>query len=157
MTLVRLRREGNGASEEIRRPRYEEGMNFAAVLRATQGRRGDIPPPPQFDAPPGDLAERAHRALYEVSDPEFPISLVDLGLVYGVEADEERGEVTVRLSFTATACPCMDFIRWDVRERLLREPGVERVLIEVTWDPPWTTERITDRGREILGRVGVSV
>lgn len=132
-------------------------MNFAAVLRASRGAREDLPPPPPFGRPPADLAERAFRALYEVADPEFPISIVDLGLVYGVEADESRGAVTVRLSFTATACPCMDFIRWDVRERLLREPGIEEVEIEVVWHPPWTTERISERGRAILARAGVAV
>lgn len=146
-----------GRKASGRRPRYEEGMNFAAVLRATQGHREDLPAPPAFDGPPADLAERCRRALYEVADPEFPISVVDLGLIYEVEADEARREVTVRLSFTATACPCMDFIQWDVRERLLRESGVERVEIDVTWDPPWTTERITERGRRILNRAGVSV
>lgn len=140
-----------------RRARYEEGMNFGAVLRATEGRRDDLPSPPDFEGPPADLAERCFRALYEVADPEFPISLVDLGLIYGVEADEEEGAVTVRLSFTATACPCMDFIAWDVRERLLREPGVEGVDVQVTWHPPWTAERITERGREILRKAGVSV
>lgn len=140
-----------------RKPRYEEGMNFGAVLRATQGHRDDLPPPPDFDAPPGDLAERCFRALYEVADPEFPISLVDLGLVYGVDADEDAGAVTVRLTFTATACPCMDFITWDVRERLLEEPGVAEVSVEVVWDPPWTTARISERGRRALGRAGVAV
>ena len=131
-------------------------MNFGAVLRATQGHRDDLPPPPDFDDPPADLAERCRRALYEVADPEFPISLVDLGLVQGVTADVPSGRVTVQLTFTATACPCMDFIKWDVRERLRAEPGVESVEIEVVWEPPWTTDRITDRGREILGRAGIS-
>lgn len=137
--------------------RYEEGMNFGAVLRATEGHRDDLPPPPEFTEPAADLAERCRRALYEVADPEFPISLVDLGLVYDVEADPTRGRVVVRLTFTATACPCMDFITWDVRERLEEEPGVEEVAIEVVWDPPWTIDRITDRGREILGDAGVAV
>ncbi len=145
------------ADRAARRPRYEQGMNFGAVLRATQGHRDDLPPPPAFDVPAADLAERCFRALYEVADPEFPISLVDLGLVYGVEADQATGRVQVTLSFTATACPCMDFIRWDVRERLLREPDVQAVEIRVTWDPPWTTARISERGRRILKRAGVSV
>ncbi len=136
--------------------RYEEGVNFAAVLQATLGEGATLPPPPHFAEPPRDLAERAFRALYEVSDPEFPISVVDLGLIYGVEADDD-GRVTVRLSFTATACPCMDFIRWDVRERLLGEPGIEDVAIDVVWDPPWTTARITSRGREILTGYGVAI
>ncbi|MDH3732727.1 MAG: metal-sulfur cluster assembly factor [Gemmatimonadota bacterium] len=103
------------------------------------------------------MAERARRALYEVSDPEFPISLVDLGLIYGVEADEVAGVVTVSVTFTATACPCMDFIKWDVRERLLEEPDIEEVRIEIVWDPPWTTARIPERGRDILRASGVAV
>lgn len=150
-------RDRDSGTDPASRPRYERGMNFAAVLRESQGVRGDLPAPPRFDRPPADLAERAHRALYEVSDPEFPISVVDLGLIYGVEADETSGEVTVRLSFTATACPCMDFIEWDVRERLLKEPGVRAVHIEVVWDPPWTTARITERGRGILRDTGIAV
>jgi metal-sulfur cluster biosynthetic enzyme len=137
--------------------RYDEGMNFAAVLRETQGGGMKLPAPPTFETPAGDLAERARRALYEVSDPEFPISLVDLGLIYGVEAEETTGAVRVLLSFTATACPCMDFITWDVRERLLEEPDVTEVEIEIVWDPPWTVERISERGRGIMRRAGVSV
>jgi len=145
------------AGTEERKPRYEEGMNFGAVLRASEGHRDDLPPPPEFAEPAADLAERCRRALYEVADPEFPISLVDLGLIYDVEADEAAGRVTVRLTFTATACPCMDFITWDVRERLEEEPEVEEVAVEVVWDPPWTTALITDRGRRILNRAGVAV
>jgi ring-1,2-phenylacetyl-CoA epoxidase subunit PaaD len=74
-----------------------------------------------------------------------------------VTTDEQTGVVTVSLTFTATACPCMDFIKWDIRERLLQEPGIERVEIVTVWDPPWTNERITERGREALTRAGVAV
>ncbi len=146
-----------GGATGTRSDGREDGMDFGAVLRATRGDRDDLPPPPEFDEPPADLAERCRRALYEVADPEFPLSIVDLGLVYGVKADASAGRVTVRLTFTATACPCMDFIRWDVEERLREEPGVEQVEIEVTWHPPWTTDRISRRGREALARAGVSV
>ena len=144
-------------AEETGRPRYEEGMNFAAVLRESRGEGYELPPPPAFDGPARDLAETARRALYEVSDPEFPISVLDLGLVCGIEADEASGSVRVALTFTATACPCMDFIEWDVRERLLREPGISSLEIDVVWDPPWTTSRISDRGRKILERSGVAI
>ena len=135
-------------------PRYEAGMNFGAVLRETQGGR-ELPPPPAFARPAADLAERARRALYEVADPEFPISIVDLGLVRGIEADEEDGVLTVHLTFTATACPCMDFIEWDVRQRLLELDGVREVEIVTGWDPPWTTAAISSRGRALLRSVGV--
>jgi phenylacetate-CoA oxygenase PaaJ subunit len=94
------------------------------------------------------------NALKEVRDPELPVSLVDLGLIYGVR--REGTIVHVDLTFTATACPCMDFIREDVRDRLMAEPDVEAVEINVVWDPPWTVERMTPEGREALRRCGVA-
>jgi metal-sulfur cluster biosynthetic enzyme len=94
-------------------------------------------------------------ALREVMDPEIPISLVDLGLIYDIR--REDGIVDVDLTFTATACPCMAFIRYDIEERLLREEGVETVRIHEVWNPAWTKERITPEGREALRRFGVSM
>lgn len=98
--------------------------------------------------------ESLWRALREVMDPELPISLVDLGLIYAIRRDGARVEVD--LTFTATACPCMDFIKDDARDRLLEEPGVEEVQIHVVWDPPWTRDRMTDEGRAILRKFGVA-
>jgi len=92
-------------------------------------------------------------ALREVRDPELPISLVDLGLIYAIERDGPR--VRVDVTFTATACPCMDFIREDIRTRLLCEPGIETVEIREVWDPPWTTDRLTPEGRALLRSYGV--
>jgi len=103
---------------------------------------------------PDDPLAATWAALDEVLDPEMPISLVELGLVYGLELED--GVARVRLTFTATACPCMDFIREDVRDRLEGEPWIERVEIEEVWSPPWTTARITPEGREKLRRFGVS-
>jgi metal-sulfur cluster biosynthetic enzyme len=133
----------------------EGGVDFSAVLAETAGRHPDLQlEVPEWEGPPASLEEAAWRALHEVADPEFPISLPDLGLVYGVEA--AGGTVRVTISFTASACPCVEFIKWDIRERLLAEPGVDEVLVEITWDPPWTTERITERGRRALRRAGVA-
>ena len=154
MTLVQLARSSDRRSESVS---LEAGMNFAAVLAESRGAAYTLPPPPKWTSPPADLAERAHRALYEVSDPEFPISLVDLGLIYDIVADEKTRRVTVSLTFTATACPCTDFIKWDIRERLLAEPGIETVEIDIVWDPPWTTSRVTERGRRILERAGIAL
>ena len=94
-------------------------------------------------------------ALAEVMDPEVPVSLVDLGLIYDVR--RTGALVEVDLSFTATACPAMGFIQEDIRERLLREPGVAEVTIQIVWEPAWTPERITDIGREQLKSFGISL
>lgn len=93
-------------------------------------------------------------ALHEVADPELPISLVDLGLICDVRRD--GAAVEVDLTFTATACPCMEFIMDDVRERLLRETGVESVAVHDVWDPPWDTGRMTEHGRALLKSFGVA-
>lgn len=108
------------------------------------------------DTPAARAGETASlwAALREVRDPELPVSLVDLGLIYDVRIDGTTAHVD--LTFTATACPCMDFIREDIRERLLREPGIDDVEIHVVWDPPWTVERMTPEGREALRRCGVA-
>ncbi|HEX2093599.1 MAG TPA: metal-sulfur cluster assembly factor [Longimicrobiaceae bacterium] len=106
-------------------------------------------------APADARTARLWEALREVNDPEIPISLVDLGLIYDVRAD--GAAVDVDLTFTATACPCMAFIRSDIEERLLREEGVEQVRIHEVWTPPWTRERITPEGRRRLKEMGVSL
>jgi metal-sulfur cluster biosynthetic enzyme len=100
-------------------------------------------------------AQAVWGALGEVMDPELPISIVDMGLVYGVRLD--GGRVEVDLTFTATACPCIDFIETDIRERLRREPGLREVAIRRVWDPPWTKARITERGRARLRAAGVAL
>ncbi|MGH7447861.1 MAG: metal-sulfur cluster assembly factor [Longimicrobiales bacterium] len=94
------------------------------------------------------------QALRDVADPELPISLVDLGLICDVRRDGSTADVD--LTFTASACPCMEFIIQDVRDRLLKEPGIEHVSIQDVWDPPWTTDRMTAHGRALLKSFGVA-
>ncbi len=100
-------------------------------------------------------AEDVWRALKDVLDPELPISIVDLGLVYDVRVEARKVEVDV--TFTAAACPAIDFIRTDKRSRLLEEPTIDVVSINIVWDPPWTKERLNAQAREMLQAFGVSV
>lgn len=93
-------------------------------------------------------------ALREVMDPEFPISLVDLGLVYDVRVDHNIAEID--LTFTATACPCMDFIHEDITERLKKLDDINEVKINHVWSPPWTPDRISEQGKAALKKCGVS-
>ena len=94
-------------------------------------------------------------ALRDVQDPEMPVNIVDLGIVYAVQREDAC--VTVDLTFTAMGCPAAEFILEDVRERLLREPGVAEVVINVVWDPPWTAGRMTQAGRDALEMWGLAV
>lgn len=104
---------------------------------------------------PAPLEERVWRALAQVEDPEMPITIVDLGLVYGVEVT--GGRVRVDLTFTAMGCPATDLLASDIRERLLSERGVDSVELNVVWNPPWTSARISAAGREALTAWGLAV
>jgi len=101
------------------------------------------------------MTQRFWTALAEVQDPEMPVNLVDLGVIYGIA--ELNGVVEVDLTFTAMGCPASDFILEDVRERLLREAGVREVRINIVWDPPWTSARMTEAGRDALESWGLAV
>lgn len=94
-------------------------------------------------------------ALHEVADPEFPVSIVDMGLVYSVE--KQGGNVTIDLTFTSMGCPCMEMILYDIQSRLKKEPDVEHVHIEIVWNPPWTPEKLSPQAVEQLSVWGVSV
>jgi metal-sulfur cluster biosynthetic enzyme len=89
-----------------------------------------------------------------VTDPEIPISIVDMGLIVALQ--EHDGRVALKLTFTAMGCPAMDFIMDDIRERLLREPGIHDVDIEIVWHPAWTRERLSEEGIDILRTWGIS-
>lgn len=95
------------------------------------------------------------EALSGITDPELPVSLVDLGMVYRVEID--GGDVSIDLTFTSMGCPAMDMILGDVREAVGAVDGVQRVEVEVVWSPPWTKARLTDRGRTMLAATGLSL
>ena len=125
----------------------------ADVLSHASGGRDKWSAPLPFD--PTDPVAATWDCLREVLDPEIPISLVDLGLVYDVEVS--KTVATVTMTFTATACPCMEFIREDITDRLTQESWLEQVRIREVWDPPWTNRRITPEGREKLRRLGVVV
>jgi len=91
-------------------------------------------------------------ALRDVLDPEYPISIVDLGLVRGIEVDGPR--VRVRITYTSLGCPCVQLIQDDIRERLLRVEGVAEVEVEEVFEP-WTRRDISAKGLKVLQQIGV--
>ena len=101
------------------------------------------------------MTQRLWAALAEVQDPEMPVNLVDLGVIYSIV--EKGGVVEVDLTFTAMGCPASEFILEDVRERLLRVAGIQQVRVNVVWDPPWTAARMTQDGRDALEAWGLAV
>ncbi|MGY8799446.1 MAG: metal-sulfur cluster assembly factor [Longimicrobiales bacterium] len=131
-------------------PRLDAGLPFAVTSHKSGGR--DVWTGPLTEAPADPLAA-TWDALNEVLDPEIPISLVELGLIYGV--DLEAGVARITITFTATACPCMEFIREDIMDRLEVEAWIDAVEIEEVWSPSWTNQMITEEGRRKLKSYGV--
>jgi metal-sulfur cluster biosynthetic enzyme len=101
------------------------------------------------------VERRLLGALHDVEDAELPLDVVDLGLIYGLDYVEDAGHVDVRMTFTAMGCPAMEFMVDDVRERLLAEPDVSSVRVEIVWDPPWDRTRLTERGAAALSTWGI--
>jgi metal-sulfur cluster biosynthetic enzyme len=106
--------------------------------------------PPFEYSGPAELEPVLTAALRRVVDPEMALNIVDLGLVYGVEA--RPGAVKVRLTMTSAACPVAELIMDDVVDELADLLGTEtKIEPELVWDPPWSPERMSHRGRMAMG------
>lgn len=93
------------------------------------------------------------RALREVLDPEYPVSLVDLGLIRDVEVED--GTARVVISYCSLGCPCIGLIEEDVEERLLQLDGIERVEVVESFEA-WTRQDVSRKGLLQLRRAGVA-
>ena len=94
-------------------------------------------------------------ALKSCYDPEIPVNIVDLGLIYKVDftpAESEKQDVSVDMTLTAQGCPEHVNISMQVKSRLEQLPGVRNVAVNVVWSPPWTPERLSPEARQPLGR-----
>lgn len=98
---------------------------------------------------------RLWTALRDVEDPEIPVSVVGMGLIVSLAYRPGPRRVDIELTFTSMGCPATEFIEDDIRERLLAEPGVDSVQIEVVWDPVWDRSRIREEARATMRSLGI--
>lgn len=89
-------------------------------------------------------------ALKKVYDPEMPVNIYELGLIYGLELDE-AGRVDVRMTLTAPNCPVAGTLPGEVERAIRGVPGVSDVKLELTFDPPWTKDRMSEAAKLTLG------
>ena len=102
---------------------------------------------------PGRMAELRPQimdALATVYDPEIPVNITELGLIYDVLVDAEA-KVGIRMTLTAPACPAAQILPGEVRDKAAKVPGVTEAKVEVVWDPPWTKERMSEAAKLQLG------
>ena len=89
------------------------------------------------------------KALKECYDPEIPVNVWDLGLIYDVNVDGDK--VHVKMTLTAPGCPMHSFISKEVREKIQSVSGVKEASVEVVWDPPWSPDKMSPEARVQLG------
>lgn len=97
------------------------------------------------------LKGAAVAALKEIYDPELPLNIYDLGLIYRLEVDEAGGQVDLDMTLTTPACPVAQSFPATVERALRAVPGVNVVNVNLVWDPPWSQERMTLAARLQLG------
>ena len=100
---------------------------------------------------PADVTvEEVQQALKDVYDPEIPVNIVDLGLIYGIDVDDD-GHVHVDMTLTAAGCGMGPFIAQQAEWAVAEVDGVKDVDVEITFEPAWTPDKITEDGRKLLG------
>lgn len=143
---------GTGAETEASAPAdseacaytsYDEGEVDAEYPKTGEGAAG--------------VAREVWDALYEVQDPEMPVSVVDLGLIYDVFVDEAARSVTVEMTLTYTGCPARDMLMNDVKCAAETAPGVDEAEVKLRYSPGWNVNMVTEQGRADLREFGLSV
>lgn len=100
------------------------------------------------DAP---LYEPVVNALRNIYDPEIPVNIYDLGLIYSVNINSECGDVKVRMTLTAPGCPVAQTFPGTVESALRAVPGVSTASVELVWEPPWTRDNMSEAAKLQLG------
>jgi metal-sulfur cluster biosynthetic enzyme len=120
------------------------------------------PSPPAATLPPGagpsaataaarpDAEAKVREALRNIYDPEIPMNIIDLGLVYGMDWDSSGG-LTIRMTMTSPGCPVIEALTQEVAAAARTASGVENVQVEVVWEPPWGPDKMTDFARRQFG------
>jgi FeS assembly SUF system protein len=109
-------------------------------------------PAPSINAEssPQGLEDQVIDALRTVFDPEIPVNIYELGLIYGIDL-EPGGIVSIRMTLTSPGCPVAGALPFEVESRIREIPGVTSAQVEIVWDPPWNSDMISDAGKLQLG------
>lgn len=134
-------------------PEPQGGKADAEVAVETQEQNMDpveATPAAPSQGTAGDLEERVKDALRTVYDPEIPVNIYDLGLIYNLDIDAD-GDVKIRMTLTSPMCPVADILPQQVEDAVLMTEGVRDVDLELVWEPPWHPARLSDEVKLELG------
>ena len=97
-----------------------------------------------------NISDQVRAKLKLVLDPELGVSIVDLGLIYGISVSKD-GVCTITMTLTTIGCPLFGQIQKEIEDRVMELEAIEEVKIDLTFDPPWTAEKMTEEARITLG------
>ena len=97
--------------------------------------------------------DQIRTSLKQCMDPEIPISIVDLGLIYGIDISEEN-DVDIKMTMTTKGCPLHDTMVDDVKRYTKKVSGVNNVNVDIVWDPPWSMDKISDEAKSMMKNMG---
>lgn len=144
------------AANKPPRARVDDAIDPDATSDAPRTRDyldGFLAAKPAEGAPGGpgsDLQAAVIEALREIYDPEIPVNIYDLGLIYGVEVDE-NADATVTMTLTTPHCPVAESMPGEVEMRVTSVPGIRDAEVNLVWDPPWGPHKMSDEARLELG------
>jgi probable FeS assembly SUF system protein SufT len=143
-----------GGSFTVQVPAYGGLFRIAGRDADALGKEPEVAPAAAAAAAPtGDLEQQVWEVLRTCYDPEIPVNIVDLGLVYDLRIGEEGDgrRVDVKMTLTAPGCGMGTSIAADARLKILALPGVKDADVDIVWDPPWNPQMISPEGKERLG------
>jgi len=98
-------------------------------------------------------AEDVRNSLKQCMDPEVPLSIVDMGLIYGIDVNENN-DVDIKMTMTTQGCPLHETMVDDVKRYTKKVSGVNNVNVEIVWDPPWTMDKMSDDAKAMMKKMG---
>ena len=125
-------------------PEFERKRDYLAGFLA--GEPQDEP----AGGPGGDLQAAVVEAMKSIYDPEIPVDIYELGLIYGVDVSED-GDATITMTLTTPHCPVAESMPQEVELRAMAVPGIRDAVVNLVWDPPWDPSKMSDEARLELG------
>ncbi len=98
-------------------------------------------------------SDAIRNSLKQCMDPEVPLNIVDMGLIYGIDVTQNN-DVNIKMTMTTRGCPLHDTLVQDVTRYAKKVPGVNNVKIDIVWDPPWTMDKMSDEAKQTLKNTG---
>jgi FeS assembly SUF system protein len=145
-----IRTEEVNEAPKTPKARVSDAESFARKRDYLAGFLAEKPTEPAAIEPGGNLYEAVIEALKEIYDPEIPVNIYDLGLIYDVEITPEN-HAMVKMTLTTPHCPVAESMPGEVELRVGSVPGVGHAEVELVWDPPWDPQKMTDEARLELG------